>query len=472
MNEDDVHRQLVSLLGPDNVSRSEPVLLRHASDALRPSRAFPGSGRLRPRPQWVVWPRSPQQVQGLVRLANEQHIPLVPFGSGTGLMGGATSAHGGVLVDLARLNGIRAVHPGDRTVTAEAGTVLSDVNAKLEAHGLMLGHDPWTLPVATVGGTISTNSLGYLGALYGSMGEQVLGLEAVLPDGNLISTRALPKTSTGMALHQLLVGTEGCFGIITAATLKAFPLPERRSLYALRFPTFESAFRAVDQMYALGLTPALVDMGEEFEPGPAPGWESRPTEAGTELFLGFEGLKEVVRAQARRARELWGAEGGVQRDTRVAQRFWKNRHAAAEGYMRRMAQADRAPFLQPSSGPLIDYVHVALPASQVLEYRRRCIELARRHRVHLREFGLWNRPELFSLVLMDPEGSDGRLGQAADAVLTLAQDLGGSMEYCHGVGLRLAHLMAREHGYGLEVLRKLKHTLDPENIMNPGKLAL
>jgi len=137
-----------------------------------------------------------------------------------------------------------------------------------------------------------------------------------------------------------------------------------------------------------------------------------------------------------------------------------------------MAQADRAPFLQPSSGPLIDYVHVALPASQVLEYRRRCIELARRHRVHLREFGLWNRPELFSLVLMDPEGSDGRLGQAADAVLTLAQDLGGSMEYCHGVGLRLAHLMAREHGYGLEVLRKLKHTLDPENIMNPGKLAL
>ena len=472
MNEDDVHRQLVSLLGPDNVSRAEPVLLRHASDALRPSRSFPGSDQLRPRPQWVVWPRSPEQVQGLVRLANEQHIPLVPFGSGTGLMGGATSAHGGVLVDMARLNCIRTVRLEDRTVTAEAGAVLGDVDTELEAHGLMLGHDPWTLPVATVGGTISTNSLGYRGAQYGSMGEQVLGLEAVLPDGNLISTRAVPKTSTGMALHQLLVGTEGCFGIITAATLKAFPLPEHRRLYALRFPTFEAAFRAVDRMYAVGLAPALVDMGEKFAPGLPPGWESRPTEDGAELFLGFEGLKEVVRAQARRARQLWEAERGIQRDTRVAQRFWKSRHAAAEGYMRRLRQADRAPFLQPASPPLVDYVHVALPASRVLEYRGRCIELACRHQVHLREFGLWNRPELFSVALMDSVGSDDRLGRATDAILELAQDLGGSMEYCHGVGLRLAHLMAREHGYGLEVLRKLKHTLDPENIMNPGKLAL
>ena len=473
MNEDDVHRRLLSVLGPEQVSRAEADLLRYASDALRPSRMLPGSAELVPKPQWVVWPRSVEQVQGLVRLANELRVPLVPYGGGTGLMGGAMAARGGIVVDTGKLDRIRAVHPEDRTVTAEAGVVLKDLDATLNERGLMLGHDPWTVPVATVAGTISTNGLGYRGAQYGSMGDQVLGIEAVLPDGRLLTTRAVPKASTGPALHQLFIGAEGCFGIIVAATLKVFPLPERRGLHAIRFPSFEAGFQAISRMFALGLAPALLEYGEDFPPLAPTKGRRRSQQGRAELYLGFEGLEEVVQAQERRALALCQEAGGVCQDPDSAVQFWQNRHAAAERFVRQRTETGRAPFWQPAGeGPQVDYVHVALPASRVLEYRSRCIDLAARQGVQLRDCGLWNRPELFSMVLVDPGQTATRLHQTVDEVLVLAQEMGGAMEYCHGVGVRLAHLMAREHGEGLEVLRQLKRTLDPNDIMNPGKLAL
>jgi FAD/FMN-containing dehydrogenase len=124
----------------------------------------------------------------------------------------------------------------------------------------------------------------------------------------------------------------------------------------------------------------------------------------------------------------------------------------------------------------MDYLHVALPGSRVLEYRRRCRELLAEHGVAVREWSIWGRPELFSFLIAEPhpsaEVTSERMGQAVDAVLQAGQDLGGSREYCHGVGLKLGHLMEREMGPGLAVLRRLKQALDPAGIMNPGKLGL
>lgn len=348
-----------------------------------------------------------------------------------------------------------------------------DLNEALCPHGLVLGHDPWTVPVATVGGTISTNSLGYLGAQYGSMGQQVLGLEAVLPDGSLVTTRGLPKTSTGMALQHLFIGTEGCFGIITAATLRAVPIPEKRLLYGLRFPGFEQGFRAVQAMFAIGLVPALMEFGEDYPTALPPDWRRRPPTEGGELYLGFEGPAEVVDAQAKRALRICVTQDGVRMPDMEAQEFWENRHAAAERFAATREAEGKAPYLQAQGdGPLVDYLHVAIPASKVLNFRVEAMQVACDNGVQVRECGLWNRPELFSMVLVDPTGQADLLSRAVDRVLMLAQDVGGSMEYCHGVGLRLGHLMGREHGEGLELLRRLKCAIDPLGIMNPGKLGL
>lgn len=469
-----LEHDLRQLLGDAGVSGSQAARDRYASDALRPGRGFPGAALLHPAPQWVVWPESVEQVQELLRLANRHQTPIVPYGGGSGLMGGAMPTRGGIVLDMGRMNRVLEVRPADRAVTAEAGTVLQDVNAALAPHGLILGHDPWTVPVATVGGTISTDSLGYLGAAYGSMGDQVLGLQVVLPDGSLVETRAVPRRATGPHLERLFIGGEGCFGVITAATMRAVPLPERRLLAAYEFPGFDAGFRAVCAMFEIGLSPAMIDYGEELVSASPEGWG--PAEPGAIMYLAFEGLTEVVEAQARRAAAICERFDGERQPDEVVQEFWDRRHFPAERFKQARDESGKAPFLQGGGGVRVDFLHMAVPASQVLPFKDWCLQTVAPLGVQVREFGLWNRPELFSVVLVDPDpslpsGLD-RLTAAADAILRHAQDVGGSMEYVHGAGIRLAHLMDREHGAGLQTLRAIKRLLDPNGILNPGKLAL
>jgi alkyldihydroxyacetonephosphate synthase len=463
--------RLAGILGPGGFSNALAERRRHAADALRRDRAGDANAA---GPAWVAWPRTPGEVQALVRVANATGTPLVPYGGGTGLMGGALPGPSAIVVNLTRMEAVRQLSAADRTVTAEAGVVLGDLDRALSPAGLMLGHDPWTVGVATVGGTISTDGLGYRGGQYGSMGQQVLGLEAVLPDGTLITTTPAAKRSTGPALHHLFIGGEGCFGIITAATLRVFPLPEAHSLYALRFTDFDTGFAAVQALFDAGLVPALLEYGEEFAAPVPAGWRAAAgADGSTVLYLGFEGYRELVRAQVRRALATCRAHGGITLPRAVAREFWDTRHAAAERFVARRAAAGVPPLLQPvEPEPVADFVHIALRASQVPGFRRRCLAVAEAGGVLVRDCGLWNRPELFSLVLVEPGGDTPKLRRAVDAVITAAQDAGGAMEYCHGVGVRLAGFMEREHGAGLGVLRTIKHALDPQGIMNPGKLGL
>jgi alkyldihydroxyacetonephosphate synthase len=268
---------------PKQIITAPAVLEDLARDALFEGRMPPALKGQVQLPRAVIRPQSTEEVASLLRLANEHHIPVVPYGGGSGLMGGALSLRPGIVLDLKSLNRILAISPDNLTARVEAGAVLNDLEHELQSSGLMLGHDPWTISVATVGGTISTNSLGYMGGKYGSMGDQVLGLEAVLPTGELVSTRAVQKTSTGLNLHRLFIGTEGCFGVITQVTLRVFAAPEERLLQAYQFADFETGFAAITRFFRLGLKPSLLDYGD------GSGEEGGPAE----LFIGFEGSCEM-----------------------------------------------------------------------------------------------------------------------------------------------------------------------------------
>jgi FAD/FMN-containing dehydrogenase len=377
-------------------------------------------------------------------------------------MGAAIAIRGGIMVDTSRMNQIQEISKEDMFVRAQAGVILEDLYRRLDEHELLFAHDPWTRPVATLGGAISTSSLGYLGAKYGSIGAQLLGVEAVLPDGRILKTRPAQFSSTGFDLKRLFIGTEGTFGLVTSAVVRAFPKPMRFALASYGFSSFEQGYRAITMIRSVDVRPSMIDYGEE----------SLGLNGNIQLNLAFDGLEGEVDAHLAAADRVARECKGTKLDDSIAGEFWDHRHDIALEYSRKVSKT------LPKEDPRTryDYIHLSLPASKILEFRNEILGMSKEGGVKVLEVGLWHGPELLSLVLSsraaDPGAAARKLWRTSNTIIRRAQDLGGAMEFCHGVGLKLAHLMEREHGLGLEVMRRLKQASDPLGIMNPGKDAL
>ncbi len=453
--------KLSRIVGPKQIITDRERLEEISWDALSEGRIHPLRRPKATGPLCVVLPVSTAEVREVVLMASEEKMPIVPYGGGSGLMGGALSVHPGIVLDLRRMDKILEVDKEARSARVQAGAVLESLEKRLNAGGFILGHDPWTLPVATVGGAISTNSMGYRGGIYGSMGDQVLGLEAVLPNGEILQTRPVPKSSAGIDLNFLLIGGEGCFGIITEATVGIFPKPGKRALHAILFASFEQGYNAIQGIFARGLRPALVDFGDD---------DDKFT-GGAVLYVAFEGNREIVEAEEKLALSICDQGSGRRLPQEDAEAFWRDRHVIARRFMQNRRQRRE----RGRDGVYRDWIHVALPGSKVLSFRKAAIEIIGRRGVHLQESGLWIQPELFSMRLgIEDDGTNKAqlvLEETVDELLRLVQKMGGSMEYTHGVGVKLAPHMAEEHGYGFEVMRQIKRLLDPNNIMNPDKMG-
>ncbi len=463
MLEGPISQLLNQIVGEENLLTAPYDLDRYSADALSPFRAFGAEAAFDRLADVIVRPGSTTEVSQVVSLAQKHKIPVIPYGSGTGVMGATLPVRGGIIVDMRRMNRVLQVNPTDLTAEAEAGVVLQDLVNTLAGYGLMPGHDPYSVPIATVAGTISTNGVGYRAAAFGPMGDQVVALEVVLPDGRVMSTRPVPKYSSGPNLNQLFIGSEGSFGIITRATLRVYRRPESRVFATVAFDGFDQGFHAASELLALGIRPTLLDLSEEDD--------------GIKLHLLFEGYREGVAAQQTRSLQVCEQMGGKFLGAAPTQAYWKERHQSALNYKRSALGKPRKVKWDRWSARGFDYLHLALPISKVLEYRKRCDQLMADSGVRTVEYAIWSRPELFSMLMVaDPQDSeDGfreNLSRVVEQVLTLAQDMGGVMEYCHGVGVKLNHLLAREMGVGHDVLRAAKLALDPANIMNPGKLGL
>ncbi|MSP79129.1 MAG: FAD-binding oxidoreductase [Dehalococcoidia bacterium] len=457
-------KSLQALVGPSRVSTDQDELAYLGADAEGRFRHMADSNRLG-RPLAVVRPRSTEDVQRIMELAQRAGMPVVPRGGGTGVSGAGAAVKGGIVLDLKGLNAAQ-VDVGSRTVQAGAGMVLEDLQRQITPSRLIVGHDPWSFPIATVGGAISTNGVGYMAAKYGPMGDQVLGLEVVLPNGSVIQTKGIPKAA-GPGFTPLFVGAEGTMGVITKAALQLFPVPEKRVIRAFGFKAFEPGFESVLDMYQHGLTPTVMDFAEE-------PFESDSGDLAATLYLGFDGLKEEVDVLESRGRQFCEVHGGRLQPQKQADHFWRTRHRSGENYKREVLGK---PFAERRRrGWRMEYLHVAIPASRVLEYQRWSAELLSRRKLPVHEWSLWARPELFSFLIEDPESDTGvrseTLRITSDELLERAQDLGGSMEYCHGVGLRLGRLMSRELGSTMGLYKGIRAAIDSAGIMNPGKLGL
>jgi len=458
---DRIAGELARILGSERISVDPSQLDELSWDALSEGRIHPHHRPELHHPICVVRPQSTEEVRRVVEFANTEIVAVVPFGGGSGLMGGALSIRPCVALDLRQMNRIINVDTEAHTVRVEAGVVLESLDTTLSQSGFILGHDPWTVPVATIGGAISTDSVGYRAGTYGSMGEQVLGLEAVLPNGEVLRTPPVSKRSVGIDLNALLIGGEGCFGVVTEATIRIFPKPAVRVFCGFLFSSFEQGFVAIQNLFHKRVRPALLDYGDDED-------EHEP---GALLYLVFEGNERVVVAESELAIGICSEHGGKSLRPEEPEQFWLERHDIARRFMENRRQRRE----RGRDGIYRDWIHVALPASKVLPFRRAAQNVIRRRGVVLQESGLWVQPELFSMRLGAEEDSlpnaQLALEETVESLLCLAQQMGGSMEYTHGVGVKLAPLMASEHGYGLEVMRRIKRAVDPKNIMNPGKMG-
>lgn len=472
---DRIARALAARLGAARVVTDQARLARYRGIAWgAPTWKVP-LARPPAAPLLAVRPATAEDVVAVVKLAQQSGTPIVPHGAGTGVHAGATPVEGSILLDIGSMDRIHRVSRQDRTATVQAGVLLGDLDHAASAKGLLVGHDPWSQPIASVGGAVSTNGVGYLAGKYGAMGEQVVGMEVVLASGEVLRTRPVPKSSTGPSLRNLFIGAEGVFGIITEIDVRLFPIPELRLLAGYRFPRFEAGLEAVVEMASLQLRPSMIDYEEE--------------SAGSDLhvgvladlpsmmFLAFEGFREQAEAERRRADEICRRLGGEPREPAEAERFWDRRHEPAERYQQQLqldpqgvARSDRLRRWTSS------YLNLGMRASTIQEFRQRAARELVPYRLVVKDSGLWGMPELYSVRLEhlrpdDPRAPD-ELDAGTEAALRIAHELGGSMEYCHGVGLRLAHLMGAELGVGLDVLRRMKQALDPNGLLNPGKLGL
>ena len=464
-----LHRDLVGIVGEGAVASDAETLARYGGDALGVFRAFSAASRLEARARAVAWPTTGGQVARLLKYANTNRVPVVPYGGGTGVMGAATPVESAIVLNLRRMDRIIAISEVDLTSRLQPGVILQDANDSMKRSGIRLGHDPWSRPIATVGGAISTDGVGYTAAAHGSMGQQVLGLEVALANGELMRTRAVPKPSPGPSLDQLFIGSEGTLGVITEATIQATGVPESRSLLSYVFPEFESGFNAIVAILADGVKPAMIDYADELLSG------SQPQSEEATLILAFEGFPGHVQAHVAQTASICAALGGRAGEPGDAERFWRERHSSAETYRRSVLESsDPAESRRQRPAYRMDYLHVALPISKVLEYRRLCMDIFQRRGILAREWSIWGRPEFFSFLIVEPddagEPSSLNLAETVDEVLTFAHGMGGTMEYCHGVGLKLSHMMDSELGTSAPVARRIKTALDPNNILNPGKL--
>ena len=457
----EIHKQLLEVIPSERLIAGNKMPVRYRFDALRPYRPYPGIRTQGYPPTFLVRPESVHEVVQIIKIARRARTPIVPYGAGTGLMGAAIPIRGGLLIDTSLLREFE-VSDEDHWVQAQAGVILEDLYNSLNEHGFLFAHDPWTRPIATLGGGISTNSLGYLGAKYGSLGNQVLAIEAVLPDGRLLKTRPAEFSSTGFDLERLFIGTEGQFGLVTSATVRAYAKPEKFALACYRFHSFEEGFDGICALRNRGIKASMIDYGH---PNPHMNTES-------ELNLTFDGLSQEVEAQIAAADSAIEKAGGTKADQSEAQHFWDHRHDIAINFAQRVAKKH----YRTEPRTKYDYLNVSLPTSKILQFNSELLRITRARKVELLEAGLWQCPELFSMVLSvtdsKPKLAGKRLWETSNEILQLVQDLGGCMEFCHGVGLKLAHLMEREHGFGLEVMRRLKDAVDPLGTMNPGKEAI
>ncbi|BAU26690.1 D-lactate dehydrogenase (cytochrome) [Aneurinibacillus soli] len=447
-------KELQELLSPEQVSVNSTVLEQHAKDeSHHPSHL----------PDVVVFPTCTEDVSRVLTWANENRVPVVPFGVGSGLEGQAIPYQGGISLDFQQMNHILEIRAEDMLVRVQPGVTRMQLNRELKKHGLFFSVDPGA--DATLGGMAATNASGTTSVRYGIMRDQVRDLEVVLVDGRVIRTGGKSaKSSSGYHLTGLFVGSEGTLGVFTELTLRLYGIPEATMSARASFPAISDAVNTAYAIMAAGIPVARLELVDARSIRQVNTYKGTTYPESATLFLEFHGNEAGLKQDIAFARELADEQQCTafvfESESLGQAALWEARHHMAYAFMHGY----------PGRGMLT--TDVCVPLSELtgaIAFAEEQLASTGMIGAIVGHVGDGNFHTLLMIDKTNPQEVE-QAEKVNDYIVNYALERGGTCTGEHGVGIGKIKYQEKEHGTALDVMRSMKEMFDPQNILNPGKI--
>lgn len=455
----EIINKLKQIVGEENTYTSFEDLFCYTYDA-----SFVHADIKRDMPGAAVYPGNAEEISQILKIANEEKIPVVPRGSGTNVSGGTISLGDSIVLVLKRMNKILEIDRKNLIAVVEPGVITGQLQHEVEQVGLFYPPDPASLAVSTMGGNVAECAGGPRGVKYGVTRDYVIGLEVVLPTGEIIKTGGRTiKNVTGYDMTKLFTGSEGTLGIITKIIIKLIPLPEAKKTMLAVFSELDQASETVSEIIASGTIPTTLELLDNIYIRNIEEYAhvGLPVEADAVLLIEVDGEQEILDKQIARIEQICRRLGAVQirvaRTAEEAGELWKARRSA---------------FAAVSRGkPTIIGEDATVPRSSIPVAVRRIREIAAKYHITIAVLGHAGDGNLHATILTDESDQEemARVEKAIDEIFVVAVELDGTLSGEHGIGRAKSKFITLQTGeVGLQVQRRIKQALDPNNILNPG----
>ncbi len=460
-----VKAKLIDILGEENVSDDEIDIFAYSRDTTLINTNWTLQGVLVSKPDFITWPETREQITGILKLANDEKIPVTPFAEGSGVVGGALAIHGGIILDMKKFNKILEINDTDLSVTVETGVNGMNLERYLNAKGYTGGHVPQSLYTSSVGGWIAHKAAGQFSTKYGKIEDIVMGMEVILPNGDIIEFKPIARASTGPQLDKFFIGNEGTLGIITKATLKIWPYPEKRGLISYAFPTIEDSLEATRHILRQQIYPAVMRIYDADETERHFG---HIKEAKGKVMVVFvcEGVEKLVDLEVLITRETCEKFKGVDCGEEPVEHWFETRFKVTDTSS------------TPTFKLVFDTIEIGFLWDKAADMYHSVVEATKNVKgivlitAHVSHFYPNGVGFYFTFAGVPPKGKgDFEFYQEVwNTIIKAVEDAGGSFGHHHGVGINRSKWMPVEWGKSFETIKAIKKLLDPNNILNPGKI--
>lgn len=448
--------KLEDIVGKENVLKSKEDLICYSYDA-QLKEALPDA---------IVIPEDKHQISEVLKYANKEGIPVIPRGAGTGLAGGSVPVEGGIVLLLKKLNRIIDIDKDNLLAVVEPGVVTAELQNRVDEMGLMYPPYPSSYKTSTIGGNVATNAGGLRGLKYGVTKDYVLALEVVSPMGEIFKTGSKTlKSVSGYDMTRLITGSEGTLGIITQITLKLLPRPEFTKSMLAVFEDIRQASKTVTEIVNGGIIPVALEIMDKTTISAVEDFKhiGLPKDADAVLLIEVDGVKGAVEKEAEKVARIAKENGAVSvkiaEDESERTSLWEARASALPALAR----------IRPTT--ILE--DATVPRSKITQMITAVQEIAEKYQMQIGTFGHAGDGNLHPTILTDEKDAEEmeRVEKAIEEIFKKTLSLGGTLTGEHGIGISKARFLKLETGdEALKIMQGIKKTLDPNNILNPGKI--